>query len=101
MNDIRGTVMYLSYLIVGSLLRRGAAAPMRQLIFLSNRPMKTARFLYNQTILLNKQEKSSILSVIGGDKLVLLLAIVVVFILFTILNPNYLCVRAIPSMLSY
>lgn len=38
----------------------------------------------------NKQKKDSILSVIGGDKLVLLLATVLVFVLFTFLNPNFL-----------
>lgn len=47
----------------------------------------------------NKQEKSSILSVIGGDKLILLLAIVVVFALFTVLNPNYLTVTNVINIL--
>ena len=38
----------------------------------------------------NKKEKSGILSIIGGDKIILLVAIVIVFALFTFLNKNYL-----------
>ena len=38
----------------------------------------------------NKKEKSGFLSLIGGDKIILLVAIVLVFALFTILNKNYL-----------
>lgn len=38
----------------------------------------------------NKKEKSKLLQVIGGDKLILLAAIVVVFVLFTCLNKNFL-----------
>ena len=38
----------------------------------------------------NKKEKNGILSLIGGDKVILLVAIVIVFALFTFLNKNYL-----------
>lgn len=38
----------------------------------------------------NKTEKKSILSMIGGDKLILILANIVVFILFTCLNRNFM-----------
>lgn len=38
----------------------------------------------------NKKEKKGILSVIGGDKLILIIAIVIVFALFTFLNKNFL-----------
>ncbi len=37
----------------------------------------------------NRKEKKGILSIIGGDKLILLVAIVIVFVLFTALNKNY------------
>ena len=38
----------------------------------------------------NKKEKNGLLSIIGGDKLILLAAIVIVFALFTFLNKNFL-----------
>ncbi|MBO7711514.1 MAG: ABC transporter permease [Lachnospiraceae bacterium] len=38
----------------------------------------------------NKKEKSGILSIIGGDKIILIVAIIAVFALFTALNKNYL-----------
>ena len=38
----------------------------------------------------NNREKKGILSVIGGDKLILIAAIVIVFALFTFLNKNFL-----------
>ena len=38
----------------------------------------------------NKKEKSGILNIIGGDKIILLVAIIAVFALFTALNKNYL-----------
>jgi ribose/xylose/arabinose/galactoside ABC-type transport system permease subunit len=38
----------------------------------------------------NKKEKKSILSAIGGDKLILIGAIIIVFVLFTCLNKNFL-----------
>ena len=38
----------------------------------------------------NKKEKSGILSIIGGDKIILIVAIIAVFALFTFLNKNYL-----------
>ncbi|MDO5345794.1 MAG: ABC transporter permease [Lachnospiraceae bacterium] len=38
----------------------------------------------------NKKEKKGILSVVGGDKLILIVAIIVVFALFTFLNKNFL-----------
>ena len=38
----------------------------------------------------NKREKNGIFSIIGGDKIILLVAIVIVFALFTFLNKNYL-----------
>ena len=38
----------------------------------------------------NNKEKKGILSVVGGDKIILLVAIIAVFILFTALNKNYL-----------
>ena len=38
----------------------------------------------------NKREKKGILGLIGGDKLILIAAIVIVFVLFTVLNRNFL-----------
>lgn len=38
----------------------------------------------------NKKEKNKLLQIIGGDKLILIAAIVVVFVLFTCLNKNFL-----------
>lgn len=38
----------------------------------------------------NKKEKKGVLSVIGGDKLILIVAIIIVFALFTFLNKNFL-----------
>ena len=38
----------------------------------------------------NKTEKKSILSAIGGDKLILILANIAVFVLFTCLNKNFM-----------
>ena len=38
----------------------------------------------------NKKEKNGVFSILGGDKIILLAAIVLVFALFTILNKNYL-----------
>ena len=37
----------------------------------------------------NRKEKKGLLSIIGGDKLILLVAIVIIFVLFTALNKNY------------
>ena len=37
-----------------------------------------------------KKEKKSILNKIGGDKLILIAAIIIVFALFTFLNKNFL-----------
>ena len=45
------------------------------------------------------ENKSRILSVIGGDKLVLLIAIVAVFVLFTVLNKNYLSLTNVINIL--
>ena len=38
----------------------------------------------------NNKEKKGLLSVIGGDKIILIVAIIAVFVLFTVLNKNYL-----------
>lgn len=47
----------------------------------------------------NKKEKRNILSVIGGDKLILILAIVVVFVLFTSLNKNFMTWQNMKNLL--
>lgn len=47
----------------------------------------------------NKNEKRNLLSVIGGDKLILILAIAVVFILFTSLNKNFLTWQNMKNLL--
>lgn len=44
-------------------------------------------------------KKSGIFSVIGGDKLVLLIALIGVFILFTILNKNFLSITNVVNIL--
>ena len=44
-------------------------------------------------------KKSGIFSVIGGDKLVLLIALIGVFILFTILNKNFLSITYVVNIL--
>jgi len=46
-----------------------------------------------------KREKPAFLQVIGGDKLVLILAIIIVFVLFTILNRNYFSTTNIINIL--
>lgn len=46
-----------------------------------------------------KKEKPAFLQVIGGDKLVLFFAIIIVFILFTVLNKNYFSVTNIINIL--
>lgn len=46
-----------------------------------------------------KKEKKGILNYIGGDKLILILAIVVVFVLFTCLNPNFLSMQNMINLL--
>lgn len=46
-----------------------------------------------------KKEKKGLLSYIGGDKLILILAIVVVFVLFTCLNPNFLSMQNMINLL--
>lgn len=47
----------------------------------------------------NKKEKRNLLHVIGGDKLILILAIVVVFVLFTSLNKNFLTWQNMKNLL--
>lgn len=47
----------------------------------------------------NKKEKRNLLSVIGGDKLILILAIVVVFVLFTSLNKNFMTWQNMKNLL--
>lgn len=47
----------------------------------------------------NKKEQRNILSVIGGDKLILILAIVVVFVLFTSLNKNFMTWQNMKNLL--
>lgn len=47
----------------------------------------------------NKTEKKSILSVIGGDKLILILANIVVFVLFTCLNKNFMTLQNMINLL--
>ena len=50
---------------------------------------------------MNKKESKvkQIISYIGGDKLVLIFAIIAVFILFTVLNKNYMSIANITSIL--
>lgn len=47
----------------------------------------------------NKKEKRNLLNVIGGDKLILILAIIVVFVLFTSLNKNFLTWQNMKNLL--
>lgn len=47
----------------------------------------------------NKKEKRNLLNVIGGDKLILILAIIVVFVLFTSLNRNFLTWQNMKNLL--
>lgn len=47
----------------------------------------------------NKKEKRNLLSAIGGDKLILILAIAVVFVLFTSLNKNFMTWQNMKNLL--